>query len=105
MVEIVLGLLITAVLIAAILPLGGPIIQKVQAVKIQQDLTTVAQACKQYYASLGYWPTQISDLQPYFLSQGFDGRCYVLNSQPNILTIILGSYSITVVKPRGLMGT
>ena len=99
-----LSLSVAAVMIFALLSIGGPTLNKMKDVKANNDLNSVAQACQQYYLSLGHWPSMVSDLQPYFLSVGFNGNSYVFNLQSNIFTIVSGQNSITVVRPRGLLG-
>ena len=104
LIEIALCVSVMGSILVALLPLGGQIVNRVNDVKTDNDLNVVAQACQQYYASLGHWPSQVSDLQPIFLSSGINGNSYILNPQSNILIISSGPNSITTVRPRGSIG-
>ena len=98
--EIALSLSVMAVIVLALLPLGGQIIEKIRNVKTDNDLATVALACQQYYQNHGHWPSQVGDLQPDFLFAGFSSVNYILNPQANILTISSDTSSRTVLKPH-----
>ena len=99
LVEIVVSLSVIMAILLALLPLGGQMVSKVRGIKTDNDLNAIAQACQLYYRSVGHWPNQLSDLQPSFLNSNINGSNYILNPQTNILTVTLGTSSITVVKP------
>ncbi len=102
LIEISLGLFIGGVLLLIILMAGKGVITNANINKSQVEINTIAQACRLYYQNQGHWPSQVSDLQPFFLNAGMDVRRFILTSKENILELSDSFNGVTIVKPRGL---
>ncbi len=104
LIEISLALLLCGILLLMILIAGKGVIANSNLRKSQIELNTIAQACRVYYQNQGHWPSQVSDLQPLFLSPRIDSQNYTLDQQSSLLKISSAGDTITVLKPQGLTG-
>lgn len=99
LIEIAVSLVVVSILVYVLL-LGGQIVNKIKDVRTDNDLIAVAEACHEYYLNTGHWPSQFSDLQPTFLSKSILDKGFTFKTQTNIMTIIRGNDTVTIVKPR-----
>ncbi len=104
LVEISICLTVLGLLLLIFLPTGVGIISNSKVQKNTKDINYIAHACQQYYRQHNHWPVEANDLKPFFISPSVPTNNYFLTPQNNILFISSATDSVTVVRPRGVIG-
>lgn len=102
--EISIGLVVLGIILSMLLSAGIGIFLNAKSEKNTKDINAIAYACRQYYMRFNHWPTQAMDLKPFFISPSVSTQNYILTQQTNILSISSPTDTVTVVRPRGVMG-